>query len=87
MSIAKSESANDSAPTTENVFPDDMGLEEIMRVMDVASTLRREQELVEREFNLDKTKKMLREKLIKTAEMTGETLTPEQVEAAVQLVL
>ena len=60
-----------------------MGLAEMMRVMDVATTLRQEQELVEREFNVDQTKQMLRDKLKRTAELTGEELTDEQVEAAV----
>ncbi len=71
---------NESSPT---LIPEEMGLEEVIRVMDVASALRREQELVDREFNLDKTKELLREKLRKTAALTGETLTPEQIEAAV----
>ena len=83
MSSAQSQQAAQSPESSAKVLPDEMDLEEVMRVMDVASTLRREQELVEREFNLDKTKQMLREKLIRTAELTGESLTPEQVEAAV----
>ena len=80
-SIPKSDPAVAEAKTS--ILPAEMGLEEVMRVMDVASTLRREQELVEREFNLDKTKEMLRDKLRRTAETTGEELTPEQIEAAV----
>ena len=70
-------------PVSSDVKLDDMGIAEMMRVMDVATTLRQEQELVEREFNVDETKQMLREKLKRTSEMTGETLTPEQIEAAV----
>ena len=83
MSSAQSEQASQTPNPPAGLLPDEMDLEEVMRVMDVASTLRREQELVEREFNMDKTKQLLREKLLRTAELTGETLTPEQVEAAV----
>ena len=83
MSSAQSQPAPENSPAASRVLPEEMGLEEVMRVMDVASTLRKEQEIVEREFNLEKTKQMLRDKLIRTAELTGEELTPEQVEAAV----
>ena len=83
MSSAQSQSAPQSVAQATPVLPEDMDLEEVMRVMDVASTLRREQQIVEREFNLEKTKELLREKLRNTAELTGETLTPEQIEAAV----
>ena len=61
----------------------DMSIEEVMRVMDVASTMRREQEVVEREFNLETSKQLLRDKLKSTAQLTGEPLTHEQIEAAV----
>ena len=72
-----------SAPVPNSPEVEEMGLAEMMRVMDVATTLRQEQELVEREFNVDQTKQMLRDKLKRTAELTGEELTDEQVEAAV----
>lgn len=72
-----------SAPPMTDVKLEEMGLAEMMRVMDVATTLRQEQELVEREFNLEQTKEMLRDKLKRTAKMTGESLTDEQLEAAV----
>ena len=70
-------------PKESPIFSEEMGLEEMMRVMDVATALRREQELVEREFNLDQIKQALKEKLSKTAELTSEELTDEQIEAAV----
>lgn len=66
-----------------SALPANLNLAEVMRIMDVASALRREGELVEQQFNLDATKQLLRERLQKTAELTGETLTPEQLEAAI----
>ena len=70
-------------PAPTDVKLEEMGIAEMMRVMDVATTLRQEQELVKREFDVDQTKQMLREKLKRTADMTGESLTSEQIEAAV----
>ena len=52
MSSAQSQSAPQPNESTTSVLPEDMDLEEVMRVMDVASTLRREQEIVERVFKL-----------------------------------
>jgi len=70
-------------PAPTDVKLEEMGIAEMMRVMDVATTLRQEQELVKREFDVDQTKQMLRDKLKRTADMTGESLTSEQIEAAV----
>ncbi|MEM9410327.1 MAG: DUF6384 family protein [Planctomycetota bacterium] len=63
--------------------PEEMGIEEMLRIMDVATALRREQELVEREFNIDQIRNSLKKKLTDTAALTGEELSEEQIEAAV----
>lgn len=58
-------------------------LEETLRIMDVATTLRKEQSLVEQQLNIEETKAMLRERLMAAAKVTGERLTEEQVDIAI----
>ena len=53
--------------------------------MDVARTLRRERDVVDRELHLDQTKQELRQRLMGMAGVTGEPVTPEEVEVAIQL--
>ncbi|MBM4078044.1 MAG: hypothetical protein FJ267_20635, partial [Planctomycetes bacterium] len=60
-----------------------MSLQEMLRVMDVATELRQQRESVEREFAVDETKRILRERLLKANELTGEKLTEADVDAAI----
>ena len=62
---------------------DTLDLHEMMRIMDVASTLRKERETVLRELNLEQTKQHLRERLQAAAEVTGDQVTPAEIEAAI----
>ncbi len=66
-------------------IPEELSLHEMLQVMDVARTLRKEQQTVEREFNRAETAALLREKLLASAEITGDVVTPEQVDAAIEL--
>jgi len=61
-----------------------LSLHEMSRIMDVASALRKERSIAELQLNLDETKAMLREKLLETTKITGEKLTPEEVDAAIE---
>lgn len=62
---------------------DTLTIAETLRIMDVASSLRRERELVEREFSADEMRQGLREKLRAVAETTGESIGDEEIEAAI----
>ena len=74
----------ESAPVRAAHSPtEELSLEEMLRIMDVASTLRKEQTLVEQQLNLEETKAMLRTRLLEAAEVTGEKLTLEQVDIAI----
>lgn len=59
-------------------------LEETLRIMDVATTLRKEQSIVHQQLNIEQTKAMLRERLLDAAKITGENLTLEQVDLAIE---
>lgn len=63
---------------------EDFTLAEMTRIMDVAGTLRREQALVEQQLNLDELKAELRQRLLAAAQVSGDAVTPEQVDAAVE---
>jgi hypothetical protein len=62
----------------------ELSLSEMMRVMDVASELRRERQVVERVLAIDEMKERLRERLLAAARVAGEPLTPSEVDAAVE---
>lgn len=62
---------------------DDYGLQDMVRIMDVASELRKERETVQRELNREVTRERLRERLLASAKVAGEQLSPEEVDAAI----
>ncbi len=64
--------------------PEELTLEQTLRIMDVATTLRKEEAVVEQQLNLEETKAMLRKRLLEAAEITGEPLTEEQVDIAIE---
>ncbi|MCU0862431.1 MAG: DUF6384 family protein [Planctomycetes bacterium] len=56
----------------------------MLRIMDVASALRRERETAEAQLDLATAKQRLRERLLATAEAGGEKVTPAEVDAAIE---
>lgn len=60
-----------------------MSVDEMLRVMDVATELRRQRETVEKEFAVDETKRLLRERLLAVTSITGEVITDEEIDAAI----
>lgn len=59
-------------------------MQDMLRIMDVASALRRERETAEAQLDLDTVKARLRERLLATAVAAGETVTPAEVDAAIE---
>lgn len=55
----------------------------MLRIMDVASALRRERETAEAQLDVATAKARLRERLLATAAAAGETVTPAEVDAAI----
>jgi hypothetical protein len=68
-----------SPPKTES-----LSLSEMMRIMDVATEIRHQRETVEKEFAVDETRRLLREKLLQTTAITGERVTEAEVDAAIE---
>ncbi len=64
---------------------DNLSLAEMLRVMDMARSLRDERAAVEREFNADETRALLREKLLASTKVSGDTITSAEVDAAIEL--
>ena len=64
--------------------PQKLTLEQTLRIMDVATALRKEQAVVHQQLNLEETKAMIRERLLDAAKVTGEPLTEEQVNIAIE---
>ncbi len=61
-----------------------LSLEDMSRIMEVASTLRKERTTAQKQLNLDETKALLRQKLLETTKVTGERLTPAEVDLAIE---
>jgi Family of unknown function (DUF6384) len=59
-------------------------MHDMLRIMDVASALRRERETAEAQLDLATAKQRLRERLLATAEAGGEAVTPAEVDAAIE---
>ena len=60
-----------------------LSLAETMRIMDVASVLRRERELAETALSADQIQTQLRQQLLAAAELTGERVTSAEIDAAI----
>ncbi|MBL8738988.1 MAG: hypothetical protein JNL12_21355 [Planctomycetes bacterium] len=58
-------------------------MHDMLRIMDVASALRRERETAEAQLDVATAKARLRERLLATAAAAGETVTPAEVDAAI----
>lgn len=61
-----------------------LSLPEMLRIMDVATEMRSRRETVEKEFAIEETKRLLREKLLQTTAITGERVTEAEVDAAIE---
>ncbi len=63
--------------------PPQISLDEMLRVMDVATELRKQRETVEKEFAVDETRQMLRERLLAATSITGERVSEAEVDTAI----
>ncbi len=63
----------------------DLSLSEMLHVLDVARTLRRDQELVESELDKEELLASLRERLLAAAAAAGDNVTGAEVDAAIKI--
>ena len=54
----------------------ELSLQDMSRIMEVASTLRKERTSAQQQLNLDETKALLRERLLETTKVTGDGSHP-----------
>ena len=92
MSNARSQAATQSAPISQASLPaprsvrlpgEDLSLNEMLRVMDVARELRRNRDLAEEMFRRDEVRDELREKLMRSAQLAGDRVTQTEIDAAI----
>jgi hypothetical protein len=67
-----------------NAAAADLSLDETLRIMDVARALRRERDVAELQFNRAEIRARLRDRLLASAESTGDQFTPAEVDAAIE---
>lgn len=63
----------------------DLSLNEMLHVLDVARTLRRDQQIAESELNQAELRRGLRERLLAGAREAGDNVTPAEVDTAIQI--
>lgn len=65
----------------------ELSLQEMLQVMDVAREMRADRELVSRELSREETIARLRERMLASTKLTGESLQPAEIDAAIELYL
>ena len=63
---------------------EDLSLNEMLRVMDVARELNRDRNVAEEMFRRDDVRVQLREKLMRSAQLAGDRVTESEVDAAIE---
>lgn len=63
---------------------ENMSLEETLRVMDVAREMRQQRETAEEMFRRDDLRSKLRDKLVRTARVSGDDVSEAEIDAAIQ---
>ncbi|MFK7739063.1 MAG: DUF6384 family protein [Planctomycetota bacterium] len=72
-------------PSTETELPQlDASMHDMLRMMDVASALRRERETAEAQLDIERHKDKLRERLLATAAAAGESVSEAEVDTAIR---
>jgi len=90
MSQNRSASATQSPPATRGSSSrsvrlpgEDLSLNEMLRVMDVARELRRNRDVAEEMFRRDEVRAQLRAKLMRSAQIAGDQVTEAEIDAAI----
>ncbi len=65
------------------VSGEDLRLDEMLRILDAASVLRKEREHASLALEVDETRRLLRERLLEAARVSGERVSEAEVDAAV----
>lgn len=60
-----------------------MTIAEMTRLMDVAAAIRKERLTAEQQLNIGETKQLLRERLLESARITGDPVTEQEIDAAI----
>jgi hypothetical protein len=64
--------------------PANVPLGEMLRIMDVARTLRQEREIAQEQFNREEARQLLRKRLQASTEITGNQVTEAEIDAAIE---
>lgn len=96
MSNARSTNAQQTAPASSAAIAaasarsrsvrlpgEDLSLNEMLRVMDVAREMRRSRDVAEEMFRRDEVRVELREKLMRSAQLAGDRVTKVEIDAAI----
>lgn len=75
---------NQSPPASESLPEANLSLNEMLRVMDVAREMRDDREMAQRVLARDDARAALREKLRRSAEISGDRVTEAEIDAAIE---
>ena len=80
-----SQAQANASPSRHRHLPgEDLSLEETLRVMDVARGIRERRESAEEMFRRDDLRRQLRDKLIRTARLSGDNVSEAEIDAAIR---
>ncbi|NNE00613.1 MAG: hypothetical protein HKN47_25135 [Pirellulaceae bacterium] len=83
MNSASQAQATQSASDRIELPGENLTLQETLRVMDVAREMRERRETAEEMFRRDDIRKNLRDKLMRTARLSGDNVTEAEIDAAI----
>lgn len=83
MSQAQAKSGRSQRDRDDSLVGADLTIAETLRVMDVARQMRDQRETAEEMFQRDDLRLKLRETLLRTARVSGDTVTEAEIEAAI----
>jgi hypothetical protein len=61
-----------------------LDIKSFLTMMDVASAIRKQKEEIDKQLNIDETKADLRKRILETSKVTGESLTEDEVNLAIE---
>ena len=73
----------DQPETRDEYSPVSLSLGETLRIMDVASALRRQREQAQQQLAADEMRSQLRRKVLEAAQVTGERISEQEADAAI----
>lgn len=85
MSSPQQQASSANPATAATAAASELSLQEMLRVMDVAREMRKDRESAELVLQQSEVRSQLRQKLMRTAQLSGDRVTEAEIEAAIEI--